>query len=249
MTKARKNQEEKPVREDVVKTFDNTPATDSQPAPPIRGDLPPSHTKGEIAAVAAHLLPHLPPEESVASFAIQKAVELLDAAEQASKQRDIERAWLQAEGSPWAKMSFEDGVKIITGDEKHPGRAKETYRRFWEWRRWSLGKHNPREAELRYPEFAKSTPDGEEVTKKMREIMMDEGWFRHEATIWTPQSLEEAKALFDDWKKRGRPEARERRGRPGAFDLRGNSPHPPPTTGRAKEESTKSEGTERKLKK
>lgn len=240
MRKARIKKGGKPAREDVVKTFDNMPATDSQPAPTIRGDLPPSHTKAEIAAVAAHLLAHLPPEESVAPFAIQKAVELLDAAEQASKQRDIERAWLQAEGTPWLKMSFDDGVKTITGDQKHPGRAKETYRRFWEWRRWSLGKHNPREAELRYPKFAKSTPDGEEVTKKMREIMMDEGWFRHQATIWTPQSLEEEKALFDDWNKRGRPAASERRGRPGAFDLRGNIPHPPTTAGRAEEKGGES---------
>ena len=243
MIKARKKQQGKPARGNVVETFDNKPATDSQPPPPIRGDLPPSHTKAEIAAVAAHLLPHLPPEESVASFAIQKALELLDAAEQASKQRDIERAWLQAEGSPWAKMSFEDGVKIITGDEKHPGRAKATYRRLWEWRRWSLSKHNPREADLRYPEFAKKTSDGKKVTPKMRGLMMDENWFRHQVTIWTPQSLEEEKALFDDWNRRGRPEARERRGRPGAFDLRGNSPHPPPTTGRAKKKGAESGGS------
>jgi hypothetical protein len=240
MIKARKKQQGKPARGNVVETFDNKPATDSQPTPAIRGDLPPSHTKAEIAAVAVHLLPHLPPEESVASFAIQKALELLDAAEQASKQRDIERAWLQAEGSPWAKMSFEDGVKIITGDEKHPGRAKATYRRFWEWRRWSLDKHNPREAELRYPEFAKKTSDGKTVTKKMREHMMDEGWDWHQATIWTPQSLEEEKALFDDWNKRGRPAARKHRGRPGAFDRRGNSPRPLPTIGRAKEKSAES---------
>jgi len=249
MTKARKKQRGKPARGNVVETFENKPATDSQPTPPIRGDLPLSHTKAEIAAVAAHLLPHLPPEECVASFAVLKAVELLDAAEQASKLRGIERTWLEAEGTPWAQMSFEDGVKLITGDEKHPGRARVTYRRFWEWRRWSLGKHNPREAELRYPEFAKKTADGKTVTKKMRDVMMDEGWFRHQATIWTPQSLEEEKALFDDWNKRGRPEARERRGRPGAFDLRGNSPHPPPMTGRAKEKSTESGVNKRKLKK
>ena len=210
MRKAHKKKGGKPAREDVVKTFDNMPATDSQPAPPLRGDLPPSHTKAEIAAVAAHLLPHLPPEESVAPFAIQKAVELLDAAEQASKQRDIERAWLQAEGTPWAQMSFEDGVKLIVGDAKHPGRAKDTYRVFREWRLWIQGKHNAGAA--------------------------DEMWRLHQATTtWAPQRLAEAKALFDDWKKRGRPEARERRGRPGAFDLRGNIPHPPTTTGRAKE--------------
>jgi hypothetical protein len=243
MRKARKKQRT------VVKSFDSTTAPENQAASAIRADVPPSHTKAEIATVAAHLLPHLPPEESVASFAVQKAVELLDAAEQASKQRDIERTWLEAEGTPWAQMSFEDGVRLITGDEKHPGRARVTYRRFWEWRRWSLGKLNPREAELRYSEFAKKTSDGKKVTKKMREIMMDERWFRHQATIWTPQSLAVEKALFDDWNRRTRPEARERRGRPSAFDVRGHSLNPPPTSGRAKEGGSESEGTERKLKK
>lgn len=251
--KAHKKQRGKPARKDVVKTFDDTKPTNSQPAATIGGDLPPSHTKAEIAAVAAKIVcgPErlVPINVNIVPLAIAMAVELLDAADQAATQRDIQRAWLQSEGAAWDQMSFEDGVKIITGDASHLGRAKNTYRRFWEWRRWSLGRHNLREAELLYPEFAKQTSDGKKVTKEMREVMLDEGWFRQQAISWTPQSLAEEQALFDDWKKKGRPAARKQSGRPSAFDLRGNSPHPPPTIGRAKENGRDSGGTQRRLKK
>lgn len=228
MSTPRKQQRGKPARKKVVKTFDNTPATDSQPAPPIRGDIPPPHTKAEIAAVAAHIVCEhkglVPINANIVPLAVAMAVELLDAAEQASKQRGVLRALLEAEAAPEAQIKFEDGVKRITGDAKRLGRAKATYRKFWEWRRWTQGKHSADAA--------------------------DKMWELHELnTIWTPQSLEEEKALFDDWKKRGRPKASERRGRPREFDLRGNSPHPPPTSGRAKEKSDESGGSERKLKK
>jgi hypothetical protein len=193
---------------------------------PAGHKLPPEHSKEEIAHIAALLMQ----TQLGADNAIESAVGILDAAAEACERRSFVRGWIASEQGPRQRISFEEGVKQITGIYSRPGRALKDYRAFYEWWRWSLGKHS--RTEVFPPE---TTSGGEQANPKQRKSMLDEMWHQHQDTEWDPVSLSSTAAAFADWRDRGSPRMRTKRGKPGAFDLRGNGLKPPVTFGKAVE--------------
>ncbi len=181
---------------------------------PFLSQLPPEHSKEEIAHVAALLMQ----SEQYAADAIASAVDLLDAAAEAVKKRFFERQWMESESDPPRQISFEEGVKRITGDTKHRGRALKTYRVFWQWWRWSLGKNS-----MADPLPQEKTSDGKAATAEQKKRMQDESWHQHQEMHWDPVILHATSAAFADWRRLGSPCT----GRLSNFDLRRRRSAPP----------------------